>query len=148
MSHTGVLEMNVSAKDAYTTLKHMMMDLDATVTHQSDEHLELTVKSAPSLWTYGFNFECLIEPTSDASSRLTVNTALRKWSLIDTQSKRYTNRLLTIMEAYTSRNTDAFDNKKFQKAFKSVRGHRGSFYMGITVLIVLLALLKITLHSR
>lgn len=148
MSYTGVLEMDVSAKDAYTTLRHMMMDLDATVTHQSEDHLELTVKSAPSLWTYGFNFECLIEPTSDASSRLTVNTTLRKWSLIDTQSKRYTRRLLTIMDAYTSRSTDAFDNKKVQKAFKSVHGHRSSFYIGVTVFVVLLALLKITLHSR
>ena len=148
MSYTGVLEMDVSAKDAYTSLKYMMMDLDATVIHQSENHFELTVESAPSLRTFGFIFKCLIEPISDTSSRLTVKTTMRKWTLIDTQSKRYTKRLLTIMGAYTSRSADAFDNQNVQKAFKSVRGHRNSFYVGTIVCIILLTVVKIMAHLR
>lgn len=149
MSYIGELEMSVSAAAAYKALRYMMTDLDASIRDENPDQYELMAKSAPSIWTYGFNFDCKIDAITETTSRLTVKTTMRKWTLIDTQSKRYTKRLLKVMEAYivstTSSSLDALTEASVQKAFKSVHGHREAFYVIVPVSLVGLALLKLVI---
>lgn len=155
MSYTGVLDMQVGVEEAYKMLRYMMLDLDATIASENAAQHTLLAKSAPSMWTYGFNFNCSIEAVTETTSRLTVNTTLRKWSLIDTQSKRYTKRLLTVMEAYAANSnkgednrTDALANAEVQRAFNSVHGHRQAFYIIVPIVLGLIAVMKIAILSR
>lgn len=152
MSYTGELDMQISAEEAYSTLRGMMMDIDASIAAENNEKCELLAKSAPSIWTYGFNFQCRVEAVTETTSRLIVDTAPRKWSLIDTQSKRYTNRLLKVMDAYVKSRTgidrDIMTSAPVQKAFKSVHGHREAFYVIVPFTIVLILILKLIVLNR
>lgn len=152
MSYTDSLTMDISADDAYVLIHSVMKDLDAMVVSHDDQQHSLLAESAPSIWTYGFNFDCNIEPLTETTSRLTIHTTMCKRGLIDTQSKRYTRRLLTVMKAYVDSHSEkslkAFDNPKVTKAFKSVHGHRRAFHIIAPILIVAIAVMKIIMLNR
>ena len=152
MSYTDSLTMDISADDAYVLVHNVMKDLDAMVVSHDDQQHRLLAESAPSIWTYGFNFDCNIEDLTATTSRLTIHTTMCKRGLIDTQSKRYTRRFLTVMEAYvhshSGKNLRAFDSPKVAKAFKSVHGHRNVYHIVAPIVIIAIAVMKIIMLNR
>lgn len=150
MSYVGVLEMNVSAEEAYEKIGRIMLSINSIIISKNPEHLELQATNTPS-WTYGFNLNCKVEAVSEVTSRLTVNTTRCGTTLIDMKSKRYTNRLLTVISAYvepSNRSGAFFMDARFKKSFLYVSGLRPRFRIITLIGIVVLTLLKIAAINR